>query len=44
MMTYGALRFTAPIDPPIVTASVVMAPNVRRKKIARQTAKIGCLS
>ena len=31
MITNGALRFTLPTEPPIVTLSVVTAPKVNRK-------------
>ena len=43
-MTNGALRLTLPIAPPMLTASVVTARNVSRKKKAPAIRKTGCRS
>lgn len=43
-ITYGAFLLTAPIDPPIVTLSVVMAKKMRMQKIAIEIQTIGCRS
>ena len=38
----GALRQTLPIAPPMVTASVLMAPNASNPKIAAISHSSGC--
>ena len=44
MMTKGAFRWTRPMAPPKMTASVVTARNVSRKKKNAEIQKRGCRS